>query len=104
MLSEKERKRKEAEQRQRRYERTKPVQEEIATLERTIETAEAEKKELERMMGDPDFYKDGERVKEITVHYKTLEKNLSDEYYRWNELTRELERLQGINAAPGDER
>jgi ATP-binding cassette subfamily F protein 3 len=104
VLSEKERKRREAEQRQRRYERTKPVQEEIAQLERTIETAEAKKKELERMMGDPDFYKDGERVKEITVYYKTLEKNLSDEYYRWNELTRELERLQGINAAPGDER
>jgi hypothetical protein len=44
-------------------------------------------------MGHPDFYKDGEKVKEITAKYKSVEKELSDLYFRWGELTKQLEKM-----------
>ena len=96
-LSEKERKRIEAEQRQRRYEKTKPVQDKIAQAESAIESLEREKAKIEELMGHPDFYRDGERVKEVTAQYKAIEQNLQTRYFRWNELTRELERLNALD-------
>jgi septation ring formation regulator EzrA len=47
-------------------------------------------------MGHPDFYKDGERVKEVTAQYKALERDLNDVYFRWGELTKELERTMAL--------
>jgi ATP-binding cassette subfamily F protein 3 len=93
--TERERKRLEAETRQKRYAQTKPVQEKIAALEGSIERLEAEKTGVERTMADPEFYKEGERVKEITTRYKSLQDELAAAYFRWNELARELEQLQG---------
>ncbi|HET6272561.1 MAG TPA: ATP-binding cassette domain-containing protein [Bacteroidota bacterium] len=92
-ISDKERKRLEAQERQRRYERTKPVQKKLESVEKSIEKKEAEKKECERLMMDPDFYKNGEKVKMVTAQIKGLEKNLAAEYFAWNELTRELEQI-----------
>jgi len=91
--SSRDRKRLEADQRRRRYEKTKPVQQKIRTLEQTIESKETQKAECERVMEDPDFYRDGERVKQISAQYKELEQSLADDYHTWNELTKELERL-----------
>jgi ATP-binding cassette subfamily F protein 3 len=90
---ERERKRREAEERQRRYERVRPVQDRVAQLERRIDEYERRKQECEELMGDPDFYKNGDRVRETTAEYKELEAALTDAYYRWNDLTAELERL-----------
>lgn len=94
-LSEKERKRLEAEQRQRRYKITKPIKEKIAKMEKEIEQKEARKREIEELMGHPDFYKDGEKVKAVTEQYKNLEAELQSVYFRWGELTKELERVSG---------
>jgi ATP-binding cassette subfamily F protein 3 len=87
----KERKRMEAEERQRRYQRVRPIKEKIQTVEKNIEELERRKKEYELLMSNPQFYKDGERVKEVTAGHKQLESELNDAYFRWNELTRELE-------------
>jgi len=46
-------------------------------------------------MGHADFYKDGEKVKQVTAQYKTLEAELADIYFKWGEVTKELERLNG---------
>lgn len=94
-LSDKERKRSEAEQRQKRSHLTKPIQQQIYKLEREIESKEKQKAELEELMGHADFYKNGEKVKEVTVQYKALESELSDLYFTWGELTKELERVVG---------
>ena len=93
--SEKERKRIEAEQRQKRYKTTRPVQEKIEKIERMIEEMEHQKVGLENEMSHPEFYKNGEKVKLATTQYKSLEDELRDAYFRWNELTRELETLNG---------
>lgn len=94
--SEKERKRIEAERRQKRYQRTKPLQQKLSSIEKEIEAKERQKAALEELMGHPDFYKDGERVKELTAHYKALEGELNDVYFRWGELTKELERTMAL--------
>jgi ATP-binding cassette subfamily F protein 3 len=90
-LSDKERKRIEAEQRQRRYQRTKPIRQHIEAIEKEIEAKERQKREVEELMSRPDFYKDGEKVKAVTAEYKKLEQELQNAYFRWGELTKELE-------------
>ncbi|HEX7574415.1 MAG TPA: ABC transporter ATP-binding protein, partial [Bacteroidota bacterium] len=95
--SEKERKRLEAEERQKRYRKTGPLRERIGVLERQLEEMEKEKAEISRRMADPDIYRDGERVKTLHARYKELEKALGDGYFRWNELTKELEEMKSAD-------
>jgi ATP-binding cassette subfamily F protein 3 len=97
---EKDRKRFEAELRQKRYEKTKPVQDQIAALEQTISEKEAEKRAVEAAMSGPDFYRDGEKAKTAAARYKLLQEELLGEYYRWDILQRELERLQNLYPVP----
>jgi len=92
-LNERDRKRKEAEQRQLRYEKTRPLQQAIERLERDIERSEQRKAALEAVMADPAFYRDGERVKEVTAEYRSLQAELNDQYHRWNDLDKELQRV-----------
>ncbi|MER3525170.1 MAG: ABC transporter ATP-binding protein [Ignavibacteria bacterium] len=91
-LSPKEKKRLEAEQRKRRYHRTKPLLDAIEKLERKIEAKEIEKTRLEELMSRPDFYKHADRVKEITAQYQQAQKELNDAYFEWGEVTKALER------------
>ncbi|MGA9116526.1 MAG: ABC-F family ATP-binding cassette domain-containing protein [Bacteroidota bacterium] len=88
------RKRLEAEERQWRYRRTRPVAEQIARTEALIEAREREKAEVEERMADPGFYRLGEQVREITSRYEALRRELDDAYHRWNGQVKELERLQ----------
>ena len=90
-VTERERKRFEAEVRQRRYQRTGPIQKKIEQVEKSIAQKEGRKTEIEQLMGDPEFYKDGERVKSVTGEFKSIGKEIEDLYFRWNALTRELE-------------
>jgi ATP-binding cassette subfamily F protein 3 len=91
--SDKERKRIEAEQRNKRYKATKPIQDKIDKLEKQIAAKEKQKTDIEELMGHPDFYKDGEKVKEVTAQYKSFESELNDLYFTWGELTKELEHV-----------
>lgn len=92
-VDDKERKRREAELRQRRYRMTRPVQEKLSQVEATIELKEKRKAEIEALMAEPEFFHDGEKVKQMTAEYKLLEGELTDAYFRWNELTNELEKI-----------
>jgi ATP-binding cassette subfamily F protein 3 len=91
--SDKERKRIEAEQRNKRYKATKPIQDKIDKLEKQIAAKEKQKTDIEELMGHPDFYKDGEKVKEVTAQYKSFESELNDLYFTWGELTKDLEHV-----------
>ncbi len=99
-IPEKERKRREAELRQKRYAKTRPVQDRIAALEQAISMKEAEKLAVESAMGSPDFYRDGEKARETVERYKSLQEELTEDYYRWDQLQRELERLQDLYSEP----
>lgn len=93
-FTDKERKRIEAEFRQERYRLTRPVQEKIEKVEEIIEALEEEKAQIERKMADPDFYKEGDRVKAISGRYAEVQQLLNAEYFRWGELTKRLDALQ----------
>lgn len=93
-VKDKERKRTEAEERKQLYKKTKPLQEKVAKLETLIGQRERDKELLEKNMANPDFYKDGEGAREAAMQYKAIEKELNDLYFRWNEASRELERVK----------
>ncbi len=99
-LSEKQRKRLEAEERQQRYRLLRPIQEKIEHTEREIETHEKRKAELQELMSRPDVYKDGETMKQVTAEYKTIERALEDAYFKWGTLTKELEQVTRTESFP----
>ncbi|HEV8538155.1 MAG TPA: ABC-F family ATP-binding cassette domain-containing protein [Bacteroidota bacterium] len=91
-LPEKDRRRLEAEQRQAAFKKLKPIRDKLEKLEKEIEVLEKRKLEIEVMMGDPDFYKDGEGAKKVSHEYKVLQSRLSDTYFQWNTVSEEIER------------
>ncbi len=99
--SEKERKRLEAEERQKRYRKTRPLREAIGALERKLEQMEGEKSAIDARMADADFYRDGENVKNVHARYRELEKEIADAYFRWNELTKQLQGTESPDDPPG---
>jgi ATP-binding cassette subfamily F protein 3 len=99
-----ERKRQEAEERQQRYRRVKPVKDAIGKVEQAIQRKEDRIRECERMLEDPELYRDGERTREVTAEYQSLKRALEEEYHRWNDLTRELENLSGQAGEPENPR
>jgi ATP-binding cassette subfamily F protein 3 len=102
--SPRDRKRREAEQRQRRYARIRPIKEEVGRIETSIEKMEEEKRTIEGMMSDPDLYKRGDSAREISERYLVLDKELSTAYFRWNELTKRLEEELEKHEAEGKQR
>jgi hypothetical protein len=42
------------------------------------------------------------KVKEVTARYRELEQKLPDAYFRWNELTKQLERINEEFSLQGD--
>ena len=75
------------------------MREKMQKLEKFIEEREQEKKRIEQVMTDPEFYKNGDRVKEVTSRYTLVERELVEAYHRWNDLTKELELAEGEHAA-----
>ena len=88
------RKRLEAELRQKRYAATKPVTDQIARAEEAIGRYEARKAALEAALADPALYHDAEKAKQAQADYKEVRSQLEDAYWRWDKLTKELERIQ----------
>ena len=90
-LSNKERRRIEAEKRNELSRKLQPLKKELKSIEEEISRMENRRKEIEGMMADPEFYKNGEEAKRISNEYKELEEKLKDKYFRWGELTEEIE-------------
>jgi ATP-binding cassette subfamily F protein 3 len=93
-VSEKERKRMEAEYRQRVYHKLKPFRERIEAVERDIERLELRKTELETMMADPQTYKNGTEAKRILTEHQEVREKLEQSYMDWGHLTDEIERIR----------
>lgn len=95
-ISTKERRRIEAEKRNELSRKLQPLKKELKTVEEEISRMENRRKEIETMMAKPEFYKDGEEAKKISVEYKELEGKLQDKYFRWGKLTEEIERISSF--------
>ncbi len=89
----KERKQREAEFRKRRYERTKPLKDAIASVEKDIERFEIMKSERETLMVDPEFYRNGERIREVSAETKEIGQKLENKYREWEHMQSQLEAI-----------
>ncbi len=94
-LPSKERRRVEAEKRNELSRKLRPLKDKLRSVEAEISRMETRRKEIEGLMGDPEFYKDGESAKNTTIEYQELASKLEDKYFRWGELTEEIERISG---------
>jgi ATP-binding cassette subfamily F protein 3 len=90
---EKERKRQEAEARQRRSAREGPVKKEIAQLEAEIAKLEAVQKEGEAQLADPALYDDFARAKPLMDAHREGGEKLLALYERWEAAQAKLEAL-----------
>ena len=94
LQSEKDRKRLEAEQRQKMYRILLPVRTEIEKAEREIARMESRRLEIQTAMASPDAYKLGDEAKRLSHEDKELQADLQRAYDAWNKLTEQLEDLQ----------
>ncbi len=72
----------------------------VRSVKRQLEAVEAEiahyeqrKSEIEQLLANPELYKKGEEAKAISTEYKTIEKELSNAYWRWGKVSEELEKV-----------
>ncbi|MGD8427168.1 MAG: ABC-F family ATP-binding cassette domain-containing protein [Balneolaceae bacterium] len=93
-LSRKEERRIEAQKRQQKYKKVKPLKEEIEPLEERIEKMENRKDEIEGLMSQSDFYEDEERVKKISMEYEKLKGGLVEVYARWEDLAMQISEIE----------
>jgi ATP-binding cassette, subfamily F, member 3 len=93
-MSDKDRKRIEAEHRQQLSVKLRPLKQKVETIEREIEKLEARHKEIETSMLDPELYKNGAEAKRISVERKELEQLLARAYDAWDTLQSEMEKVR----------
>ena len=94
ILSRKEQRRLEAERRNELNKRINPIKKKVQALEADIEQMENRKTEIEELMGQPDFYDDGEKVKKTSLEYEQLKMDLTDRYSRWEEYANRMETIE----------
>ncbi len=92
-LSARERRRIEAERRNELSRKLRPLKDKLKKVEAEISRIEKRRKELEALMADPEFYKNGEDARNAAIEYKELESELEEKYFKWGELTEEIERI-----------
>jgi len=85
--SEKDRKRLDAERRQKLYKLLLPVRKELEKVEKNISQMESRKSEIEASMANPDTYKAGDEAKKMSNEYKEIQSGLQKAYAVWDELT-----------------
>ncbi len=87
----KERRRAEAEVRQRKSRETGPLRNRLKELESEIAKIEARLRDLNDQIANPDLYRDGERVRDVARERKELEETAASLYGKWEELAMRLE-------------
>jgi ATP-binding cassette subfamily F protein 3 len=89
-MTEKERKRLEAEARQRRSTVEGPIKKEIARIEERISKLEAEQQEREAQLADPALYNDFARAKPLMDTHRSGKEELESLYLEWEAAQEKL--------------
>ncbi len=87
----KEEKRQEAEERNRISKATAHLRRELTTTETRISLLEGKKQEIEAALCETETYQQPERIKQMHLDLRSIESELEDTYYRWNDLTLKIE-------------
>jgi len=92
----KEQRRREAEARASLAAKLKPLREQFAKVEKSIEDLEAEKETLTARLVDPEFFKKSDDAAAATKRFSEIEGELEAAYTRWSELSEEIEKLEEV--------
>lgn len=90
----KELKRLEAERRNEISRKTAPLKKRLKEIEEAIDTLEKAKKALETSMADPSFYEDPNAVKAAALDFERIQRDLSANYAKWEELSHRIEGIE----------
>ena len=93
-ISRAEERRMEAERRQEKSNLLKPIKKQMAPVEKKIQQIESRIEELEAIMAEPDFYQRGDEVAEISREYDKQKERLDAQYYKWEQLAEEAEKIE----------
>jgi ATP-binding cassette subfamily F protein 3 len=93
-LNKKDQKRIEAEVRQQKHKATKHLIKSISNIEFEISKLEKDYQELERKLADPEFYSNGESVKQVTYKYNSVKNELNTALNKWEELNESLQKIK----------
>ena len=93
-LTRKDQKRIEAEQRQIKFNATKNIIKRINELEKLISLNEEREKELEILMTKPEFYSNGEKMKETNLEFSKIKNELAKYLNEWENLSAELTQIE----------
>ena len=81
--------------------RRKNIAREIRAAKKKVEEAETlihqretRKIEIEAMLANPDFYKNGEEAKLISAEYKDVQIQIEQAYTQWSNMARQLEQIE----------
>lgn len=94
LLSDKERKRIDADKRQKLFKLLLPLREKLEIIENVIGTMEKQKSSIETLMASPDFFSNGEQAKRLTREYKELQISLEQAYLKWEEINLEIDKIR----------
>jgi ATP-binding cassette, subfamily F, member 3 len=94
-----ERKRAEAERRNRLYRATKDLREELQRVEADLIAAEDEVAEVTRTLAEPDVYDDPERVRELSIRHDLAADRAAELGARWEQLVSAVERAEAEHSA-----
>ena len=89
-----ERKREEAQARQERYKRIKPLKNKLDRMEKEIAELEAKKGDIESALADEATYRDEEKARDLTWRYKEIGDTLARAYKEWESLQTDIDTLE----------
>jgi len=92
--SDRERKREEAQARQERYKRIKPLKNKLDRMEKEIAELEAKKGDIESALADEATYRDEEKARDLTWRYKEIGDTLARAYKEWESLQTDIDTLE----------
>jgi ATP-binding cassette subfamily F protein 3 len=90
-------KRKEAENRQERYRRLKPLKDALEQIERELVACEKHKGEIEEIFSDPSSYKDDLFIQSLHVEYAQLTSRLASLYDTWTATEEQIDEISRSN-------
>jgi len=89
-----EKKRLEAEQRNRLYRIKKPLQEQLDQVEKELEAAQQRLDELTAQLADPAIYQDGNQAQQVQMEYRESRRAVQEATEQWEKVALELEELE----------
>ena len=91
---ERERKRQDAERRQERYRRLKPLKDDLEALMMKIDSTEKRKTELESLLADPATYGDAHNARSVGSEYREMTPVLEALYRQWSVVQEKIDAIE----------